>query len=1028
MPFGIPDYHTSLSDLHVGCEAPHAYFIPYATDEEAIENAREYSPFFRSLCGTWAFRYYASVGEVPDLRVTPLDTSDTLEVPSCWQNKLGRGYDTPNYTNINYPFPYDPPFVPTENPAGVYEREFTVSKEELSGKRAMLHFEGVDSCFYLFLNGAFVGYSQVSHMTSEFDVTPYLSVGKNVIRVLVLKWCDGSYLEDQDKFRASGIFREVYLLFRDKVCVRDLYLKCDTAEDFSSATPAVEITANGSLALTATLTDACGTVLSEVKATVKDEGKVTFGKIAAPRLWSDEDPYLYRVILRAGNEVICLPLGVRRIEVRGKVIFINGKKVKAKGVNRHDSHPILGYATPVEHMVRDLMIMKAHNINTIRTSHYPNDPRFPGLCDKYGFYLVDETDLECHGVGPLSGIAIYGDHTDLTTDPTWTEAYLDRARRMLERDKNHPAIIMWSVGNESGAGLNHKKMAEFFRSRDNSRLIHAEDESRRIFNIWHEKEQGKKPEFPTEFYDYADVHSQMYPSIGDILKYILHNPRCKHPFFLCEYCHAMGNGPGDLAAYWELIRKYDQFFGGCVWEFTDHSVAIGDNIYADPHYTYGGDFGDVPNDGCFCVDGLVYPDRRPHTGLKELKAILSPVGFSYADGVLTVQSRRYFTSLSDLSLFWTVERNGKPIDGGTLGALAVAPGAKKKYTLFSKDRVFDGCTTLTLSLRQNTATAWAEAGYEVGSEQFILSDALVWNPGKKPGASLTEDKDTYTVTCGETVTVIGKTSGLIERITDNGQDMITSPVVPTVWRAPTDNDRYIAQAWRNCRLDQLKPRCYSTESKEADGIVTVSATLSLGAVVIDPMLRLNVRYIFSADRGLEIAADVTVHEKCATLPRFGFLFRMPEGFEQVRYFGYGPGEAYEDKHLASRLSFFRTTASENFEHYVRPQENSAHTGCRYADVANIAGHGLYFSAERFSLSVSHFAPLYLTSFAHDYELIPEKETTVIVDYRNAGVGSNSCGPALEPPYRIDEKAFSFRFAAKPVRVGNILPVKEYENK
>jgi len=1020
MPFSLPDYHEDLSVLHLGTEPPHAYFIPYASREDALCGERAYSDYLTDLCGTWQFAYYKSPLCVPDISAIDFEAAEDIDVPSVWQNYLGRGYDTPNYTNVNYPFPVDPPHVPNENPTGIYNRYITVDAERLSGKRPMLVFEGVDSCFYLFVNDRFVGYSQVSHMTSEFDLSGYLAPGRNKITVAVLKWCDGSYLEDQDKYRSSGIFREVYLLYRDREYIEDIYVRYEVSEDRKSVAPRVEITSKGKVFVTCEVQSPNGERLSVTNGTVDGEGVLTLPKIENAALWSDECPTLYRLLITAGGEIIPLSVGFMTLTAEGGVIRINGRAVKAKGVNRHDSHPLLGSATPMEHMRRDLMLLKAHNVNMIRTSHYPNDPRFPSLCDELGFYLCDEADLETHGMG------IYRQDAPLTTDPVWEEAYVDRARRMLERDKNHPSIIMWSVGNESGAGLNHQKQIEYFKSRDTLRLVHAEDESRHALLAEERLAKGESVTYSPAYYrSYIDLESRMYPSPADIRRLYLDDTRSSLPFFLCEYCHAMGNGPGDLGAYWDLIYSHDRFFGGCVWEFTDHSVAIGDNVYADPHYTYGGDFGDVPNDAEFCVDGLVYPDRRPHTGFLELKQAIKPFSLSYGGGVLTVKSRRYFRDLSDLTLTYTVERCGRVTASGTLGALDIPPEGERDYILFDLP-VFDALTTLNVSVVQNTATPWAPVGYEVGSAQFILCDELAYPAGRVGGGVLTESREAYTVTVGETVYTVSRESGLITSIVDHGKALITEPVTPTLWRAPTDNDRRIRHTWTEQCLDRLSVHLYGlTAQTDAQGAVVLTAELSLGAAPRTPAVRMTLRYTFTADRGLAFDCQARIAEDITYLPRFGFRFRMPEGAEQIRYFGYGPMEAYEDKRLAARLGYFRTTATENFEPYVRPQENSAHVGCRFADVATAAGHGLYFSAESFSLSASHISPEQLTRTRHNYELIPERETTVIIDYRNSGIGSNSCGPALDEAYRIDEKEISFRFAVKPVRVGNVCPWREY---
>ncbi len=1018
MPFEIQDYHKSLTDIHIGCEAPRAYFVPYHSVEAARVGYRDNSAFFKTLIGSWDFKFYKSVNDVPDIRNTGIEFTEKLDVPMNWQHAQGREYDKIQYTNVDYPIPLDPPYIPEENPAGLYRRSFNLREDQLFDKDVIINFEGVDSCFYLFVNGEFVGYSQVSHMTSEFNISRFVHKGNNEISVLVLKWCVGTYLEDQDMFRASGIFREVYLLFRDKKRISDVFAKCEL-DELLSAEFSLELSCNSQLSATVKLLDGENNEIEKQCVSVSQNAIVRFGKIKQPNLWSDENPYLYAVEILAGNEVIRIPVGARKIEIKGKVVYINGKKVKAKGVNRHDSNCLLGHSTPMEHMLRDIMILKAHNVNFVRTSHYPNDPRFLELCDKYGLYVCDEADLECHGAAPV----IHPDHI-FTNNPKWQPMYLDRAERMLERDKNHPSVVVWSVGNESGTGINHRAMVEFYKKRDSSRLVHLEDESRMANNLDINPERSEKS---AEYYrEYIDIESRMYPEKAELDYYA--SEKCKLPFFMCEYSHAMGNGPGDLAMYWDYIYKNDSFFGGCVWEFTDHAAVTGDNVYADPHYIYGGDSGEYPHFGCFCVDGLVYPDRRAHTGLLELKQILKPFFAEYDNGVLKIKSARHFESLSDCSLYVTVEKNGRIIKEECLGALDIAPECEKLYIL---DIAAEEFTTLNISVRQNKSLPWSPEGYEIGSQQFIISDKISEKQETKIGALLCETDKYYVVYAGEAITKIGKKTGLIESFTANGKEMLTSPITPTVWRAPTDNDRRIRKEWENHNFDRAETNLHYVKADVSEDIVIIRTELVVAAPAFSPIATVELAYTFGIGEGVKIDCNARLgdgtpwDDGLPPLPRFGFKFRMPEGMEDVRYFGYGPMESYEDKRLASRISFFKTTATNNFEHYVRPQENSSHYSCRWADVTSTAGYGLYFSGESFSLSVSHYDPLYLTKFMHDFELVPEKDTTVIIDYRNAGIGSASCGPALASEYSIIEKEFSFSFRFKPSFAGNIDPFLEY---
>ncbi len=1007
--FRLPDFHKSVETLHYGCEEPRAYFVPAQDRETAASDNRAASAYFKTLCGEWSFRFFKSAADLVDFTApdyTP-DGADRLTVPMNWQNELGRGYDIPNYTNVNYPYPIDPPHVPVENPCGLYERTFTVPASVLAEKQVYLNFEGVDSCFYLYINNKFAAYSQVSHMTSEIDVTSYLTAGKNDIKVVVLKWCDGSYLEDQDMWRSSGIFREVYLLYRDRAHIRDIFVKPSLSDDFTSGGFTVELDKPAELDVSFALYAPDGTLAAEGKA----EDVTSIG-LSEAVLWNDETPNLYQLYLTAGNEVIRIPCGLRRIEVKDKVILINGRKVKAKGVNRHDSHPLLGHATPLDHMRRDLLIMKAHNVNMIRTSHYPNDPRFTGLCDELGLYVCDESDLETHGMG------VGGAWSQLSDSEEWTEEYVDRARRMVERDKNHPCVIFWSLGNESGYGRNHRAMSAWIKSRDTSRLVHYEGAHSGYCK-------------GVQQTDVVDMESRMYPGVSWCADYCK-NDEMKQPLFLCEYCHAMGNGPGDLKDYWDVIWANDSFFGACVWEFIDHSTAKLDK-YGKMQFTYGGDFGDFPNDGNFCVDGLVYPDRRVHTGLKEVKEIYKPFAVTAYDlkaGTVTIRNRRFFTSLSDLTLVWTLEQNGKELASGTIASLDIAPQAEETFDLGFMMTSF---CTLTLSARYNRSTAWTKVFDEAGFVQIVSEE-------DRPEAVCTckfipsclslaagEDERFITVEANEVVYRFDKAYGTLDSIVADGKPLLTKPAKLTVWRAPMDNDRNIKNQWFQNKYNNAVVNCYGmTLAEVSTKTALIKADVSLGAAPARPFLKASVEYRIFATGELRVSYDVNVLETAPFLPRFGLELTLPEKSENVRYYGYGPGESYVDKHHACKLGEFATTASENFEPYVRPQENMAHWNTRWAMVSSVAGQGLLVTAggEGFSFNVSHFSPKQLTETAHDYELVPQKETILNIDYKQSGCGSNSCGPGLLPQYQFNEKAFSFTFRIKPVFANNIDPYAE----
>ena len=1031
-------YHKSLEALHVNCERPRAYFIPYGSEATAKKDNRQESKNFISLCGDWDFHFYKSIHEAPNfLSEDFCEEGDKLTVPRSWQTMVDSGYDLPNYTNVNYPFPFDPPQVPEENPCGLYCRKVTVSSQLLK-KDIYINFEGVDSCFYLYVNNKFAGYSQVSHMTSEINVTSLLCEGENDIKVLVFKWCDGSYLEDQDKFRMSGIFREVYLLARDKTHIEDVYVKTTLSENYTNATVTLDITAPD-LDYAYTLFSPSGDVVAAGNANSSRDVKIT---LASPILWCDENPNLYTLLISCGSEVIPFFVGLKELKVVNQVIYINGKKVKAKGVNRHDSHPLLGAATPMDHMIRDLYIMKRHNINTVRCSHYPNDPRFLSLCDKLGFYVINETDIETHGATRVNFWDYFSDSHE------WTESYLDRAERMFERDKNHVCVIMWSVGNESGTGKNHAAMYDYFHRRMPNCMVHCEDVSRRWTQwnkIHYQSVSCAENAVDMDYHKATDILSFMYWPAKELSE-LTRNKLVDVPVFLCEYSHAMGNGPGDLKEYWDAIYKNDKFFGGCVWEFTDHSVAIGDDRIANPKYTYGGDFKDETHDSNFCVDGLVYPDRRPHSGLLEYKQVLKPFAINNLDFdscTFSLKNLRHFNSLSDLSLFWTFTQRGTVIKSGLIPAVNVAAGRSMKYRfdLSGVDRTLGG--ELLISLRQNAPTSWADVGYEVGFEQFTIADtsekpSLGNTDVRSSGITITEDEKVITVKATNSVYTFCKRCGFLSSLVDNGREMLSSPVALTIWRAPTDNDRKVKSKWHDSGYDTAKNIFRGIEVISADeGSVTIRANITVSAIKRLPIAYATVDYTVLSDGSLHIRThaefnNYTFDNKLERnpLPRFGFEFKMPEENERLRYFGMGEVESYIDKHHAAKKGVFETTVTEHFEPYVRPQENMAHIDTDWVSVSNLAGHGLYaFSTNQsFSFNCAHYTAQQLTDTTHDYKLVPLKETVVNIDYRHAGIGSASCGPTLDKKWQLKDNVIDFEFRLKPAFTNDVDPFCEFGRK
>lgn len=1003
----IPKYYCDPKTLHVGCEEPRTYFIPYR-DEEGTKLPRENSPYFHSLCGEWDFKYYASLADVEDDFLkedfTP-DGFDKIKVPMNWQMALDRDYDKPNYTNVAYPIPLDPPFVPDENPCGLYYRTFEVS-EEMSRKDLFLNFEGVDSCFYLWINSQFAGYSQVSHMTSEFNVTKYCRQGTNTVAVLVLKWCDGTYLEDQDMWRLSGIFREVYLLERGtRGRITDYYVQTEFKRKSTRCFLNVQLKVEGDREVNYHLVSPYGDEIETGKCT---DGRIRI-RLDNPVLWNDENPLLYSLYLDVSVETILVKVGIRELKIEKSVLKLNGEKIKIRGVNRHDSHPLLGHATPIEHMLEDLYILKRHNVNAIRTSHYPNDPRFLELCDELGFLVIDEADLETHGLGCSLDDGSHELWSRLSSNPEWEEAYVDRARRMFERDKNHVCVIFWSLGNESGCGENHRAMRRYIKGRNPGAIVHYEGAN------YAYSDRSKK-----NFSDISDVESWMYPSIDKCKEILSSKKRGKKPFYLCEYCHAMGNGPGDLRDYWELIDSDDRFCGGCIWEYTDHSVAVEDEN-GKLRYTYGGDFGDMPNDGNFCVDGLVYPDRMPHTGFKEAKVAYQPFYVSYAgNGNVRIKNRKFFTGLDGVGIKWDVKDNGVLLAEGEISGLMLMPGEEKEFSVFNAGEVNpEGCCYLTLHFVTRENKPWAEAGYECGLKQIVLSEKKKEAAPVPEGRAeiISETAGSLTVRAGDSEFVFDKYYGRLESFTFRGSSIISGPVELSLYRAPIDNDSPYREQWKHAGLDRLVQKTYGVSVlQEADGCVSVCVELASGSYTVEPVFKGKLIFLIRPDGSLDIRTDGYVHGAINVLPRIGLKAVLPEGFESFEYFGMGPTESYVDKNLSTYVDLFQTTVSENFEHYVRPQENSSHYNTRYAVLKNAQGTALRCEAvdfDAFSVNAQHYTAQMLAEAKHDYELSPLKETVLYLDYRMTSCGSASCGPQSLEKYKLTEKSFNFTFRLIP---------------
>ena len=998
-----------------------ATFVPFADAETARTRSREHSPHFRLLNGRWHFACVPDLAHVPPgFEQAEYDHSawNTLPVPGCWQL---HGYGTPNYTNVNYPFPVDPPFVPTENPVGLYRTMFAVPPE-WQGRRLSLAFEGVCSMFRVWVNGRPVGMSKGSHVPAEFDITDAARPGDNTLAVQVLQWSDASYLEDQDMWRLNGIFRDVSLLARSGVSLRDVSLKtwAGDGEDLKVARADVpgpdapfhlrvgvdlqnveDQEAQG-YGVTAALYDDSG---AEVSALSVGEGLAVpaggrkslavVAEVAGARPWTAEEPSLYTLVVTLtapdGSVVEALPfsVGFRDLRIADQQMFVNGRPIKLRGVNHHDTHPDRGYAMTREDMERDVALMKQHNMNAVRTSHYPPDPYFLDLCDRYGLYVVDEADLETHGFGTV------GDLSQISEDPEWEAAYVDRAVRMVGRDKNHPSVIIWSLGNESGFGRNHEAMAAAIRALDPARPIHYEA-------------AGDHP--------VVDIVSVMYPTVETVLREggRTDDPR---PWYMCEYAHAMGNGPGNLKEYWDAIEAHPRLLGGCVWEWADHGLRR-HTEGGDEWFAYGGDFGDQPNDGNFCIDGLVSPDRRPHPGLIEYKTVIAPAALEVDGDRVRLTNRQDHGSLDRLALHWQTLRGPDVLAEGRQDLPHIV--AKETGELTLPPTLSAGAeapTHLNVSLRTKHDAPWASAGLEVAWGQALFplpagTEAAAFQGA--PSLQVTDEEHSVTVRGTDFVLTLDKWHGRLASWEHEGTALLAQGPRVQVWRAPTDNDVHMAHGWREAGLDRLQHRTVRAEvTARAGDTVEIVVESVLGAFPIRPAFGVTYTYRVAPDGALTITTHVRPLRTLPTLPRVGLTLHLSPGFERFRWAGRGPHPSYPDMKQSARFGVWSGSVAAQFETHVRPQENNNKTDVLWAEVTDSQGRGLWASGVP-NVSVLHHTAADLTAARHTFDLIRRPETVLNLDHVQSGLGSGSCGPGPLPEYLIQPQEMKFTVTLRPI--------------
>ena len=948
------------------------YEDPQKTSENRLPQRAYYIPenpeACRSLNGSWRFRYFARDFDLEET----ITRWDTIDVPSCWQS---RGYEEPNYTNQKYPYPVDPPYVPDANPCGVYEREFTIEKPE----KTYIVFEGIASCGALYVNGRYVGFTTGNHLQAEFDISEFVKEGENTLRVIVYKWACTSYLEDQDCFRFNGIFRDVYLLCRPQGHLQD-----------------IDITTKGAVITAAFEGTATVTLLEgdRVLETQEAENKAVF-TVKQPKLWNAEQPFLYTMRFESCGEIITQKVGLREIALNeAGQLLVNGVSVRLFGVNRHDTHPTNGWSMTDEEILSELQLMKKLNVNCIRTSHYPPTPKMLEYCDELGFYVVLETDLETHGFYKRFGNGEKDPGYDVESPdwpcqkPEWKQEHIERMQRALERDKNHAGIIMWSIGNETGFGDNHKAMVEYLRQRDPSRLVHSECASRKaaVFpGYWDE-------------HTYSDVFSRMYLSIEACEDYCRDSDK-KQPLYLCEYVHAMGNGPGDIADYWETLEQYPKFIGGCVWEWADHTV-IEDGVSK-----YGGDWkSELTNDSNFCCDGIVFPDRSLKAGTLEMKWAYQPMWVRLTEGQLEFTNRYSFRNLSEFTLTTELVCDGAVLSSGET-RLELAPLCKTRLPIPSgvPESCEYGCyVNLKLTDTEGCTVAQSQVALEVP----VVQEKLPVTP-----VTLTETPKEI-LACGENFSYrFSKFYGSFESMVINGKEILAAPVGISALRAPTDNERRVKNHWlqNGSTLSENMDRgfCKIYDIRIENGAIITEGSLS--GVSVQPFLRFTQKLTIGTDGAVDFCLEAKVNERSFWLQRLGYDFTLADPDAAFTYFGMGPGETYCDLNRYAAYGIWQSKASKEYVPYIRPQEHGNHYGVRYLELDRFR----VTADVPFECNLSRYSVKELIQKPHAAELVPDGCTHLRVDYKNSGIGSGSCGPALLEKYQLKEKEICFAFRLTP---------------
>ena len=1011
---------------------PRAESIPFATVNGALRGDRESSPYWKSLNGDWKFNWVGKPGDRPiEFYRTDFDDSrwKSIAVPSCWEIK---GYGIPIYTNIRYPHGTNPPYIPHDyNPVGSYRKAFQLPKD-WEKRRTLIRFGGVYSAFYVWVNGKKVGYSEDSKGPAEFDLTDFVKPGDNLLAVEVYRWCDGSYLEDQDMFRFGGIFRDVSLLSMPEMQIADFSATPEFRDGYDQAALRVKTKINwlgkgaNGYELTLDLYDAKGEKqqLAVLSADGLGSGGTTqptvLGGIRDPKLWSNENAYLYRLVLtlkdKAGKitDIRTCRIGLRDVKIEKGVFKVNGVPIKIKGVNRHETHPDMGRAITREVMEQDVLIMKRFNINTVRCSHYPNDAYWYELCDKYGIFVIDEANIESHGMG-------YTMEKSLGNNPVWLQQHLDRTRRMVEIHKNHPSIIMWSLGNEAGPGSNFDGTSKLVREIDPSRPVHYE-----------------------RYNQVADVDSVMYPDVNYVLEQ--GKKKSEKPFFLCEYAHAMGNAVGNLQEYVDAFYSSERNMGGCIWEFVDHALRkptdtpLGPDLTRKWFYAYGGDFDDHPNDGPFCADGLIMPDRQITPKLWEVKKAYQPIQITAENlerGQIRIENRHFYTDLREFDASYFVSEDGKVIHEGGIEDLLLGPGEQQVISLRLPDSLPEAGAErfVRISFKLKQELAWGAVGHEVAWQQLQLPGGVRAVADLPRGIVSTDESNSQIQVRGpEFSASFDKISGILTSYAVNGTQLFSSTApVPgiklNIFRAFTDNDVWFQKQFWDSGLGSLtyNPTSIKHEQLGRDA-ARVSVIMAVRGFKGTGFSHRAV-YTFLADGSLTIDNDIIPFGDLPPVPKLGLMLVASPDLDTFTWLGRGPIESYPDRKNAVDIGLYSGKVKDQFQEYVRPQENGNKEDVRWAALTDANGRGVLFQASSGGLSttVSHFTPQQLDDSRHENgeprkfsKLIPSRDVYVCLDAQQMGLGGASCGPRPLDAFVCMPQRRWFRVTLRPIRPGDDL--------